>query len=185
MSTTPAQPSAKQRFETLAKSQIYWRKVLKSAKSELNLPSSCFHVHALLNKTPSIPCVQSVPDIADYTLELEGFAEWNISSQSGCSLDSSTKQSRSQKAVIGIDEPNFCKLGAAPATNELDPCFPANFLAILSLGWSYIFSSKLCELRGKTAADRVSYTDTKAAVRERASMATKNSLPVYMPDGIS
>jgi hypothetical protein len=153
-------PGTQQSLRVLTRSAQYWKHLLGSAVSTTEYPTSCFRVHGLLNQTPALP---SHPDVMEYTgdiLSLAGSSEWDVRRPSGCSLESTTKLSRVQKATIGLPEPTCCQLSRArlPARRygyETDTS--TNYLAAFILGWSYVFSARLVELRDH-AADQVTYT---------------------------
>ncbi|KAL5402574.1 hypothetical protein PMIN03_010572 [Paraphaeosphaeria minitans] len=160
------QPNDKQAQRVLTKSGLYWNTLLVSAASTAEYPACCFRVHDLLNQTPALPSHPDVLEYAGNTLCLAGFSEWDISRPSGCSLESTTKRSRAQKTTIGLPEPTFCQLSKVnlPARRyRYETDTSTNFLAAFILGWSYVFSARLVELRGHTA-DQVTYTGLLATV---------------------
>jgi hypothetical protein len=114
-----------------------------------------------LHRTPSI---QAFPEFLESTdrssLALEGYTEWSLSSDNDCGLGP-TKKNSTRRVYIGVSQPATCRLSADfgnwTGFNYL-PVSSGNYLSILALGWSYVLSIRLIELRQKTADDGVFYT---------------------------
>ncbi|KAF2259161.1 hypothetical protein CC78DRAFT_83259 [Lojkania enalia] len=178
-------PNTEQSLRVLSKSRRYWKELLDSAMSTINYPASCFRIHGLLNQTPALPSHPGIREDAGNSLCLEGSPEWDIGRPSGCSLESTTKASRLQKVPIGLLEPTFCQLSKVhlPARADgHDTDTSTNYLAIFVLGWSYIFSARLVELRGESFADQVIYTELRATVRVQTDEAQNNYWSFQMGD---
>ncbi|KAF1949131.1 hypothetical protein CC80DRAFT_529610 [Byssothecium circinans] len=112
----------------------------------------------LLNRTPSLPDEQKVKDVVEgAVLSLEGYSQWKITSSRCCDLTSKLKTSPRQR--VNIDE----FFPAWSGFEHLPNCASGgNYLAAFVLGWSYILSARLIELRKKTEDDKIIYTDKKA-----------------------
>ncbi|KAE8137960.1 hypothetical protein BDV38DRAFT_292574 [Aspergillus pseudotamarii] len=155
--------------DVLKHSKSTWNALLSSAQSETALPHACSNMKALLNKTPSIP---KPADAADYlgtdALYIEGYASWSVSPVNrscNCELPS-RKKTGSRKVYIGGSQPSTCDLSAEYISdwNGVHP-LPgpmSNYLEVFVLGWSYILSARLIEIRRSTIKDKVVYTKSKA-----------------------
>lgn len=167
----PLRPQESASFQVSALSRSTWHALLSSARSLTHLPYRCSNIKTLLNQTPSIPeCAQVMETIGDNSVFLEGHATWTVSSSNkilnhNCELPP-TKKTLSRKVYIGESCPGVCNLsndyfsewpGFQPLTNSI-----GNYLAVFVLGWSYVLSSRLIELRRRTTEDRVVYTDNMA-----------------------
>ena len=149
---------------------------MESTKSIKGYPPSCLSIHLLLNQTPSIPKHPKIKEVVGNNLCLEGIPEWDISHQDDCGLECTTKCSRLQKVPIGSLKPNFCQL-----SKEISPKMPSkhrNYLAVLVLGWSYVFSARLVELCRNSSADQITYTECRAAVRVRCKDVKSEFIPM-------
>lgn len=101
-------------------------------------------------------------------LYLEGSSLWDIG-QCRCSLVGETKQSRWYKVVIGYDQPRFCdnldNHLFASTKLQIDPLnhhrSTRNYISALVLGWCYVLSTRLTELRG-SERDGISYNQHQA-----------------------
>ncbi|KAE8148991.1 hypothetical protein BDV25DRAFT_157179 [Aspergillus avenaceus] len=105
-----------------------------------------------------------------YSLFLEGFSSWSIAPTGRvpdhtCDLPS-IKRAPSRKVYIGESSPNTCDLSEEflPEWCGLEPHpeSAGNYLSVFVLGWSYILSARLLELRQTTPEDRIVYTSNKA-----------------------
>lgn len=154
-------------FKTLTRSQSTWQTLLSSVQSGTDLPYPCCNVKALLNKTPSIPQSIEVTECSGTkSLSLEGYSRWSVSP--AYKLPSHTcelppiKTTLSRKVYIGESRPKTCSL-SAEYISEWTGFQPlsepmSNYLSVFVLGWSYILSARLIEIRRKTAHDKVVYT---------------------------
>ncbi|PYI31171.1 hypothetical protein BP00DRAFT_301121, partial [Aspergillus indologenus CBS 114.80] len=159
-------PDSLTSYRTLAHSRASWRALRAAGQLARQLPSSCIEIRALLNNTPSIPRATDVGDIAEGgELILEGCSQWSIapyrSTDRKCDLNA-TKECLPLPVYIGVSRPGTCEL-----SDEYVPKWPGfqsfprssgNFLCLCVLGWSYIFSARLVELRGITPEDNIAYS---------------------------
>lgn len=134
------------------------------------VPQSCSNIRTLLHNTPSIPDSSSIIEtVDDTTLFLEGHSQWKIDSPASCDLPS-TKRSRPQQVQVGVANPAFGRVSneflpdwagfeALPETRPV-----GNYLCAFILGWSYILSARLLELRRKTDNDKILYIDQQATL---------------------
>lgn len=158
-------------FQILALSQSTWRALLASARSSVPLPYRCSKIKALLNQTSSIPeSAQVTESIENKSIFVDGYATWTVSPPNttlndNCDLPP-TKKTSSRRIYIGESEPGVCSLSndffsGWPGLQPLE-CPAGNYLAVFVLGWSYILSARLLELRRRTAEDKVIYTNSMA-----------------------
>jgi len=167
----PLRPQEFASFQVSTFSQSTWRTLLRSSRSLTHLPYHCSNIKSLLNQTPSIPeSAQVMETIGNDSVFLEGHATWTVSSTNkklnhNCELPP-TKKTLSRKVYIAESRLGVCNLssdyfsewpGFQPLTNPV-----GNYLAVFVLGWSYVLSSRLIELRRKTTEDRIVYTDNMA-----------------------
>ncbi|KAL4955728.1 hypothetical protein BDW69DRAFT_204224 [Aspergillus filifer] len=93
-------------------------------------------------------------------LYLEGYLEWLISSENQCDLGP-IKKARPKRVYIGVTQPATARLSEHltewPGYDDL-PRSTGIFLGIFALGWSYVLSTRLIELRRTTVKDEVFYT---------------------------
>ena len=163
----PIRPTALQSFRVSARSQATWNALLSSAKARIHLPQPCLNVQGLLNGTPSIPQSHHVTEFSGSdSLFLEGSSTWALLRDEkplihACDLEP-TKSSLPRKVYIGKGSPRTCNFsdGFCPDwpgfKSESDS---GNYLSLFVLGWSYVFSARLIELRRQTMGDKVSYTE--------------------------
>ncbi|KAF2245052.1 hypothetical protein BU26DRAFT_490162 [Trematosphaeria pertusa] len=163
-------PSKRQSLKILTHSRQTWAALLSVARSSTHLPQSCSNTSNLLHQTPSIPDEQSVEDVVEGTvLFLEGYSQWTISSSVSCDLTSKPKTSPRQRINIGGANPAFCNISDEffPEWVGFEPvptcASRGNYIFALVLGWSYILSTRLIELRKRAEEDAVIYTDKRAA----------------------
>lgn len=150
----------------LTRSQSTWQALLFSTQSMTNLPYSCGNIKALLNKIPSIPqSAEATEFVGTNSLYLEGYSNWAVSPDHTCELPP-IKKTLPRKVYIGESRPGICSLSGdfIPEWTgfQLLPKRSGNYLSVFVLGWSYILSARLIELRQKTTKDKVVYTDIKA-----------------------
>jgi hypothetical protein len=166
-------PSARESNKTINSSRRLWHTLLTSSRSKNYFPQSCVNVNRLLQQTPSIPAGRIDEISQELSLSLSGFSRWQVDSINTCELSSEMKSSRLQKVVIGLRQPNFCAVSQDFLSTWVG--FKSlhgiglngnngNYIFALVLGWSYIFSTRLVELRKRTAEDKVAYTDEKATL---------------------
>ncbi|KAF2181183.1 hypothetical protein K469DRAFT_671232 [Zopfia rhizophila CBS 207.26] len=182
-------PTPRQSSKILSRSRRLWRQLLHSASFMKCYPLSCSNIEILLNQTPSIPDHPNIKEIVENKLLfLEGSSQWNIGRSKRCGIDNATKKSRSQKVLIGLDMPGVCHLA-----DDILPTWPGfesglnksssgNYLAILVLGWSYVLSARLLELRKKSEKDKILYTDNKAMVFTNSAPSEDGCFSVYIGD---
>lgn len=146
-----------------------WSGLVISAHLASSLPSSCSEIRTLLNNTPSIPSASDVPDAVEgYLLVLEGHSKWSVSDKSSydeCDLKA-TKDAYPRSAYIGVPRTSLCQLSDGymsewPGFEGMSQS-SGNHLCACVLGWSYVFSARLIELRRVTPNDSVTYTDNMA-----------------------
>lgn len=157
--------------QTLTHSKSRWHASLSLAQSATNLPYSCSNVKVLLNKTPSIPqCTEVAECAGNNFLSLEGYSKWLVlpadkSSRSTCEL-SRFKKNLPRHLCIANSHPKTCKLSAEyiPEWTGFQPLQEpvGNYLCAFVLGWSYILSARMIELRRRTADDKLVYTNNHA-----------------------
>ncbi|KAJ5922904.1 hypothetical protein N7516_010607 [Penicillium verrucosum] len=158
-------------FQVSALSQSTWQALLPSAGSSTHLPYRCSSIKSLLNQTPSIPeTTQVIEGVEKDSIFLEGYATWTVSPPNkrlnhNCDLPS-IKKTSPRKVYIGESCPAVCNLSNVylsgwPGLQQLTNS-AGNYLAMFVLGWSYILSVRLIELRRRTTEDRVVYTDDMA-----------------------
>lgn len=164
----PLRPSPQESSKVLNHSGRSWHALLARALSANQFPLACANINNLLHRLPSIPDSSSIEEIVGFeSLFFEGFSVWGLGSPN-CDLAWVTKQSRSQKVVVGERRPSYCSV-----SNEFVPSWTGfesfhdggvrgNYLFALVLGWSYILSARLVEMRRATEQDEISYTDDKA-----------------------
>lgn len=163
-------PNPQQSSRTFAHSQQAWSSLRSLARPTTQFPQSCSNINTLLHKTPSIPDSSGIAETVDgSTLYLEGYSQWNISSAENSTCDlASTKRSCTQKVPIGVAKPTLCRI-----SDEFPPDWTGfdnlpqtkaigNYLSAFILGWSYVLSARLVELRTETGKDKIVYTDSKA-----------------------
>ncbi|KAL2416833.1 hypothetical protein ABEF95_001917 [Exophiala dermatitidis] len=167
----PLRPSAKEASAVLKKAQRHWGALLACARAADSLPSSCANIHSLLHKTPALPAVDvDVEEIVDSnkeSLDLVGYSVWGLGSTK-CDLSHETKSSRAVEVQIGTSEPQSCTL-STEATLQWTGFRgfrtqgkTGNYLCAFVLGWSYVLSARLVELRRKSGDDRITYTEAQA-----------------------
>ena len=162
-------PSKRQSLRVLALSRHTWATLLDAARIATRLPQSCSNISNLLSRTPSLPERQEVDEIDEgAVLSLEGYSRWRITSSRCCDLTSKLKTSPRQRVNIGVPHPIFCDISDEFAQawlgfEHMQNCSSGgNYLAAFVLGWSYILSARLIELRKKTTDDQIIYTDKEA-----------------------
>lgn len=162
-------PDIHRATDVVSHSKSTWNALLSSAQSATALPHPCSNIKALLNKTPSIPePVDAADCFGTNSLYIEGYATWSVSPvdrSSACGLPP-RKKTGSRTVYIGGCRPSTCDL-SAEYVSEWNAFYPllnpvSNYLGIFVLGWSYILSARLIEIRRSTMKDMVIYTDSKA-----------------------
>lgn len=162
-------PNCLASFTTLTHSQSTWQALL-SSQSSTSLPYACSNIKALLNKTPSIPPSTEATECAGTkSLSLEGYSRWSISPASTrnrtCELPP-IKETLPRRVYIGESRPKTCSLSAEyiPEWSGIQPLSGpmGNYLGVFVLGWSYVLSARLIELRQKTPGDKIVYTINQA-----------------------
>ncbi|KAJ5923984.1 hypothetical protein N7466_008171 [Penicillium verhagenii] len=166
-----AQPDQRELDEALAKSRKYWFFLASVAHAQRDHRLVPFYVdprHALRR----VPKFQARPQklhscpfgsSPDLSLRIEASSTWQVSATSDCN--------GLKKAVTKVALLQLGSGGSVPfELNEevfstwagtLDEnCISSNYIGILTLGWCYILSARLVELRGKGAVLR--YTQSKA-----------------------
>lgn len=97
-------------------------------------------------------------------LHLKGFSSWSIGTTK-CAISGQRKRSRTFHITLGLPEPQYCQLtnDACPAgIIDQKPLGERNVLFALVLGWCYILSARLIELRVVSGGDAISYTESQA-----------------------
>lgn len=164
----PLRPTELSSHQVSTFSRSTWRALLSSARSLTHLPHCCSDIKSLLNQTPSLPGSHEVIEtIGRDSVFLKGYSTWTVSpinntSNPICELPP-TKQTLPRKVYVGESCPGTCSLANDYLSDwpGLQPLLrPAgNYLAVFVLGWSYVFSAQLIELCGRTAKDKVIYTN--------------------------
>ncbi|KAK2883365.1 hypothetical protein FQN49_000005 [Arthroderma sp. PD_2] len=160
-------PSSRESARVLHHSQKTWQSLLCDAQLATKLPESCSNIRSLLNKTPSIPDTSIMDITTNHSLLLEGYSRWKIQSTNDCDLSSESKNSRRQQTRIGVSQPSFCHLSDEfipiwTGFNSSDALPTGNYLCAFVLGWSYILSARLIELRTVEKEDKITYTTNQA-----------------------
>lgn len=157
--------------ETLTHSRTKWHALLSSSHPATNLPHSCSNVKILLNKTPSVPEYPEATECARKNhLSLEGYSKWSVlpadkPSRHTCELPP-FKRNLSRQVCIANSRPKTCTLSADYIRDWTgfqplqEPV--GNYLCVFVLGWSYILSARMVELRRTTTDDKVVYTNNHA-----------------------
>lgn len=164
----PLRPRHFLSFQVSTRSRSTWHALLSSARSLTHLPYCCSNIKSLLNQTPSIPAsAEVIENIGGASLSLEGCSTWTVSSNDKalnhtCELPPINK-TLSRKVYIGESRPGTCNLSDDyfsewPGFQPL-PKPSSNYLSVFVLGWSYVLSARLIELRRTTTKDKVVYTD--------------------------
>ncbi|KAK2757195.1 hypothetical protein FQN54_004709 [Arachnomyces sp. PD_36] len=147
---------------------IYSRKTWYSLRSSAtHIPDSCSNIRPLLHKTPGIPDASSSAEIVEPNmLFLEGYSQWRISG----SCSKNMKRSPSQRVNIGVEKPAYCSvsnehlLSWVGFETHRDTPSNGNYLCVFVLGWSYVLSALLIELRREDENDKILYTDETADI---------------------
>ncbi|EFE44572.1 hypothetical protein TRV_00638 [Trichophyton verrucosum HKI 0517] len=166
-------PASRDSAKILDYSYNTWHQLLWSAEAKAQLPDACSSIRALLHSTPAIPDTSKISEFAeDHSLFLEGYSIWSINSTSPCSLTTETKKARPQTIRIGVLKPTFCSLSENflpewPGFEALPDASGSNFLSVFVLGWSYVLSTRLIELRGNQH-DQAQYTNNIAIMANRS-----------------
>ncbi|WEW58754.1 hypothetical protein PRK78_004222 [Emydomyces testavorans] len=162
-------PKPKESSRIFLHSLKTWRSLLFVAQSTTRFPDSCINIRNVLHNTPAIPDSSGVTETAEGNcLLLNGYSLWKIHSISDCELNTKLKRSQSQAIVIGELQPTYCKLSNEFLLKwsglDTTPNTPqtGNYLCVFVLGWAYILSARLLELRRENDADKLSYTDSRA-----------------------
>jgi hypothetical protein len=150
----------------VAHSRQTWAALLSEARSATHLPQSCSSISNLLNHTPSLPAEESVEDAVEGgVLSLTGCSRWKVTSTRDCDLASKLKTSPRRRVNIGDAHPTFCKISdeflpAWVGFEHVPNCVSdGNYLSAFVLGWSYVLSARLVELRKKTECDKITQDD--------------------------
>jgi hypothetical protein len=170
----PIRASAQYSTQVLAASRSVWGSLYNTARSLAPFPSSCNGIRNLLHQTPAIPDHPNVLEIEENGyLFLEGGSQWAINTPNTCDLESTVKTSPTQRILIGTPYPARCLFTESFVRDwkglgsELDGDFDrANYLAVLVLGWAYVLSARLVELRGTSLQGELLYTDNMALTAE-------------------
>lgn len=166
-------PSPQDSAKVLDYSYNTWHQLLWSAEAKAQLPDACSSIRALLHSTPAIPDTSKISEFAgDHSLFLEGYSIWNIDSISPCHLTTETKKGRPQTIRIGVPKPTFCSISENflpewPGFEALPDVSGSNFLSVFVLGWSYVVSTRLVELRGNQH-DQAQYTNNIAIMANKS-----------------
>ncbi|OAL72543.1 hypothetical protein A7D00_3545 [Trichophyton violaceum] len=176
----PLRPAPRDSAKVLDYSYNTWHQLLWSAEAKAQLPDACSSLRVLLHSTPAIPDTSKISEFAgDYSLSLEGYSIWNINSTSPCYLTTETKKARPQTIRIGVLEPTFCSLSENflpewPGFEALPDASGSNFLSVFVLGWSYVLSTRLIELRGNQH-DQTHYTNNIAKMANKSGGLNSNA----------
>ena len=164
-------PNPAQSSHVFNKSKRVWRRLHARALAASYFTPSCANVGNLLHKTPSLPSRAEIEDSAgDTSLYLEGYSVWDLGT-TFCDLADKAKKSRLQKAVIGRTHASFCHLSNESCTQWLGfeesqhKSWTGSYLFAFVLGWSYVLSARLLELRKESDIDQISYTGENASLK--------------------
>ncbi|KAK2877793.1 hypothetical protein FQN49_001191 [Arthroderma sp. PD_2] len=157
-------PSRRQSSKYLAHSRKEWQSLLAFANSKPQFPETCYNLCSLLYRTPSIPDSTKVCEVTKGTASyLEGYSQWKIPSDTHCDLNTEMKESSCHKVYVGVNKPALCKTSdeflSTWAGFETSPNTSAgNYLFAFVLGWAYVLSARLVELRQTSEDDNIFYT---------------------------
>ncbi|EXJ90332.1 hypothetical protein A1O1_03431 [Capronia coronata CBS 617.96] len=162
-------PTPKQASRVLRKSRRTWGGLLGQARSASGLPISCANINSLLHNTPALPSSAEVEEVVfrDKWVELGGFGVWGLGS-TRCDLAGEVRNSSRTRVVIATRQPQYCTLSEEFGSNWTGfggvrgKGSTGNYLSALVLGWSYVLSACLVELRRTSDSDTVLYTEAKA-----------------------
>lgn len=160
-------PSRRKSRRTIIHSRKTRSSLRSSAQLATHIPDSCSNIRALVHKTPRISDASSGAEVVEPNmLFLEGYSKWRVSGTASCT--EKMKSSPSQKVVIGVGKPAYCSVSNEHLLNwtgfesQSDASSKGNYLCAFVLGWSYVLSARLIELRRKDRNDCIHYTDDKA-----------------------
>ncbi|KAI9747970.1 MAG: hypothetical protein M4579_007344 [Chaenotheca gracillima] len=92
---------------------------------------------------------------------LRAHSTWRVAEETSCGVDGKTK-TRATALQLGIAAPTSLALTGTDFCNWVgtddEKSNAANYIAILALGWSYVFSARLIEMQGQEGAEVV-YTE--------------------------
>ncbi|KIW76721.1 hypothetical protein Z517_09165 [Fonsecaea pedrosoi CBS 271.37] len=177
----PLPPSPEESSAVLHASRRQWTSLLIRALSAQSFPSSCLNLSSLLHQTPALPSRAKIEElVSDTSTYLEGFSVWGLDAPL-CDLGGNIKKSALQKIIIGSVRPTFCHF-----SNELpsewsgiEGCHctsgNGNYLFAFVLGWAYVLSARLIELRKESEQDHISYTEEKATCDTTATLSNSDS----------
>ena len=132
-------------------SQNFWRSIQQSVLTVKQYPSPCRQIGPILRNVPHIPVGDSVKEHAGTELILKGASTWSTKAPYCTRLP--YKRSHLMDITIGVPQPSFCKLADAPPKpwsgydSTTSQPVQNNLLAVLTLGWCYVISVKLLEMR--------------------------------------
>ncbi|CAG8195468.1 unnamed protein product [Penicillium salamii] len=160
-----AQPNQKELDEALAKSREYWSILASAANAQRD--------HGILpnftdprNSLRRVPKFQARPKkvfTRGRNLAMEASSIWKVSNHGDCD---GLKPEVSRRAFmnLAVDKSVSVELDGQAFNTWIGTTDEAranvNYIGILTLGWSYILSARLIELRGKGAT--LQYTESQA-----------------------
>ncbi|KAI4286748.1 MAG: hypothetical protein L6R35_003998 [Caloplaca aegaea] len=157
----PLQPTPAERDATFSSASRYWGHEADASvlelKSGLNLKR--FDIRHMLGRVPPIP------DRARYGLLKPSplASTWRVTGSEDCEVDGKPVQIPPVQLRLFISTPTKVTLDGNSFRKwiEFDGDDQPNFLAIITLAWSYILSARLVELQGRDGS-MITYTETTA-----------------------
>lgn len=147
---------------TRGRSETLWRELGRRTSAARQFPSACRNVDGILHNTPGMPGEENVYEHAGDELVLQGVSIWDLGASTCTELRK--KHSRPLGITIGVSKPSVCEISNEAAPKPWSrfgprPSTPAknNFIAILTLGWCYVLSARLLEIRRNGNAQNVEY----------------------------
>ena len=114
---------------------------------------------------------------------IEAFLTWQVSSDNNCGVNANERIVPTD-VQIGVQEPTRYRLGdhcfrSWPQDGDQRPKI-TNYMGVLTLGWSYIFSACLIEMQSRDGA-AVSHTDfTAVGYHSSVEDLSSPTVPVYI-----
>lgn len=164
-------PSSKASLRAIIHSRRTWQSLQSSAQKSAHYPDACCNLRSMINNAPAIPEATHVPEkVYPQYLALQGAALYQIVSKKPCTLSSQFKQSLDWQFSIANPDPKLCRFSdhfpsAWPGFDALSNAQPTgNYLFAFVMGWSYVLSARLIELRRMTDEDTITYAQNVAPI---------------------
>ncbi|KAH0830078.1 hypothetical protein FOPE_10333 [Fonsecaea pedrosoi] len=177
----PLRPSPEESSAVLHASRRQWTSLLIRALSAQSFPSSCLNLSSLLHQTPALPSRAKIEElVSDTSIYLEGSSVWGLDAPL-CDLGGNIKKSALQKIIIGSVRSTFCHFSndLPSEWSGIEGCHRTsgngNYLFAFVLGWAYVLSARLIELRKESEQDHISYTEEKATCDTSGTLSKSDS----------